>query len=154
MSKDKHLEEKEKLDAEITRSLSVVKMKEAHKQIEDIEKLRKQAAIRSICKRIASYLEINNVLVSRLLNLKKEHHKQQLNWELTDDIRKYLNLIMERYESICFDLRRAIDIKKEDFDRLFPKVKFDFSTYESVILILNCLNMQLIDMQNYCSRLL
>lgn len=34
--------EKEKLDAEISRSLSVVKMKEAHKQIVDVEKLRKK----------------------------------------------------------------------------------------------------------------
>jgi hypothetical protein len=33
--------EKEELDAEIARSLSVLKMKEAHKQIEDVEKLRK-----------------------------------------------------------------------------------------------------------------
>jgi hypothetical protein len=48
MSEDKHLEEKEKLESEIARSLSVVKMKEVHKQIEDIEKLRKQASIKSI----------------------------------------------------------------------------------------------------------
>jgi hypothetical protein len=39
--KYKRLEEKEKWDAEAARSLSVVKLKKVHKQIEDIEKLRK-----------------------------------------------------------------------------------------------------------------
>ena len=48
VEKDKGFPEQKKLEAEIARSLSVVKMKEAHKQIEDIERSRKKAAIQSI----------------------------------------------------------------------------------------------------------
>jgi len=156
MSKDKHLEEKEKLDAEISRSLSVVKMKEAHKQIEDIEKLRKQASIRSICRRILFCLEMSKTLVQTLIEIRKKTPNQKLDWKLTDSdsTKKYVDNIMAIYESICFDLQRTIDVKKEDFDRLFPKTGFDFSTYESIIPNLTCLNMQLVDMENYCLRLL
>jgi len=155
MSEDKHLEEKEKLDAEISRSLSVVKVKEAHKQIEDIEKLRKQASIKSICERISFCLNKSNSIVHGLIETRKEKSKR-LNIKLTDSgsTKKYMNHIIAIYESICFDLQRTIDIKKEDFDRLFPKIEFNFSTYESIIPNLNCLSMQLIDMKNYCLRLL
>jgi hypothetical protein len=156
MSKDKHLEEKEKLEAEISRSLSVVKMKEVHKQIEDIEKSRKQASIKSICERISFCLDMSKILSSTLIEIRKKNPNWKLNWEMSESssTKKFLNSIMAMYESICFDLQRTIDIKKEDFDRLFPKTEFNFSTYESIIPNLWCLNMQLLDMQNYCLRLL
>lgn len=155
MSKDKHLEEKEKLDTEISRSLSVVKMKEAHRQIEDIEKLRKQASIKSVYQRISFCLEMSKALTNAILDTKKRFPNLELDWTTdTESTKKYLDTIMATYESICLDLQRTIDIKKEDFDRLFPRIEFNFSTYESIIPNLGCLSMRLIDMQNYCLRLL
>jgi hypothetical protein len=156
MSEDKHLEEKEKLEAEISRSLSVVKMKEAHKQIEDIEKSRKQASIKSICERIAFCLEMSNAVVNPLVEIRDKNPNQRFNWEIkdSDSIKKYLDTIMAMYESIYLDLQKTIDIKKEDFSRLFSKMKFNFTTYKPIITDLTCLNIQLADMKNYCLRLL
>ena len=51
-SKEKRLEEKEKIIAEAQRSYAVAEMKKAHKLIEDTEKSRKLPAIKSICQRI------------------------------------------------------------------------------------------------------
>lgn len=51
-SKDKRLEEKEKTEAEIERSMSVVREKQAHMQIEEVERIRKKPAILSIIERI------------------------------------------------------------------------------------------------------
>jgi len=157
MSEDKHLEEKEKLEAEISRSLSVVKIKEAHKQIEDIEKLRKQAAIKSINERILFCLERSHTIVGTLLETSKDkQYEKSFGSKLGDgdSAKRYSDSIKAMYESIHFDLQKTIDIKKEDFDRLFPKMELNFSTYESIVPILNCLNMQLEDMRNYCLRLL
>ena len=156
MSEDKHLEEKEKLEAEIARSLSVVKVKEVHKQIEDVEKLRKQASIKSISERILSLIEICNGLSIGTVEAKKEnpHITSDMKIEGNDGAGKMLLTAKTLYDSICFDLQRTIDVKKEDFDRLFPKIELDFTTYGSVAPSLVCLKIQLIDMKNYCLRLL
>jgi len=157
MSEDKHLEEKEKLEAEISRSLSVVKVKEAHKQIEDIEKSRKQASIKSICERITFCLGISTALVHELVEIGKDkQYEKSFGLKLADSdyTERFLDSIKAMYESILFDLQKTIDIKKEDFDRLFPKIEFNFSTYRSIAPKMNCLSMQLIDMRNYCLRLL
>jgi len=160
MSEDKHLEEKEKLEAEISRSLSVVKMKEVHKQIEDIEKLRKQATIKSICKRISYCTKISEFLVKAVKKAEEKVEDQKLNFELTLKIKvdgftsEILKSITKIYESIYFDFQKTLDIKKEDLDRLFPKVELDFTTYESIVPNLISLCMQLSDMKNYCLRLL
>jgi len=66
MGEDKHLKEREKLEAEISRSLSVAKIKEAYKQIEDIEKLRKQASIKSISERISFCLLLSKTILAHL----------------------------------------------------------------------------------------
>ena len=156
-SEDKHLEEKEKLEAEIGRSLSVVKIKEVHKQIEDIEKLRKQASIKSICERITFCLEISKALAVELVEIGKDkHYEKSFGLKLidSDSTKRFLDSIKAMYESILFDLQKTIDVKKEDFDRLFPKIEFNFSTYESIAPNMNCLDIQLIDMRNYCLRLL
>jgi hypothetical protein len=155
MSEDKHIEEKEKLKEEIERSLSVVKMKEAHKQIEDIEKSRKQASIKSICLRISSY----NDLIKGVYTAAKDYKKENpdffsLKIGDRDSIKQILDQITKMYESIYFDLQTTIDIKKEDFNRLFPKVELNFTTYDSILFNLSCLIIQLIDMGNYCLRLL
>jgi len=160
MSEDKHLEEKEKLETEISRSLSVVKMKETHKQIEDIEKLRKQASIKSICERISYCIKISRFLAKAVGKAEEKVEDRKLDLELTLKIKedgftiKILNTIIKIYESIYFDFQKAIDVKKEDFDRLFPKVELNFTTYASITTNLICLDMGLTDMKNYCLRLL
>jgi hypothetical protein len=157
MSEDKHLEEREKLEAEIERSLSVVKMKEAHKQIEDIEKLRKQASIKSINERIIYCLEMNKRFANIMIEMRNDKQYEKifdLKLAISDSIKRHLDSIKAMYESICFDLQKTIDIKGEDFDRLFPKIELNFSTYASIVPNLNCLTMHLVDMKNYCLRLL
>ncbi len=57
-SSEKRLEQTEKLEAEIKRSLNVVEMKKAHCQIEDVEKNRKKPAILSIIERIDATAEL------------------------------------------------------------------------------------------------
>jgi hypothetical protein len=155
MSKDKRLEEKEKLDAEILRGLSVVKMKKTHKQIEDIEKLRKKSAILSINERLSLNISITKSIVTTMLEAKKEY-KVTFDLEVPADspLRKPLNQLVATYESIRFDLLRNIDIKEEDFDRLFPKIEVKFRTYDSIANELYCLICQMEDMKTYCMRLL
>ena len=155
MSKDKRLEEKEKLDAEVARSLSVVKVKEAHKQIEDIEKLRKQSSIKSIVERLSFNIEISRGIVEAITKI-REKSKTYLKYKLTNDdsTKQYVDRITATFESIRFDLQRNIDVNEEDFERLFPKIKASFDTINLVIPYLNCLNVQMVDMRSYCQRLL
>ena len=67
------LKETEKLEAEIKRSLSVVGVKEAHKKIEDIEKLRKKSAILSIIERIDTFLSNNESVLNGIAKLIKKY---------------------------------------------------------------------------------
>jgi hypothetical protein len=154
-NEDKRLEEKEKLEAEIARSLAVVKVKETHKQIEDIEKLRKQAAIKSIVERLSLNIETCNQLSINFARLSKDYADVFAS-RISDDTatRKYLQNIMQTYESIRFDLQKSLDIKPEDFDKLFPKAEMNISTYELVGSTVDCLSKQLADMKAYCTRLL
>lgn len=154
-SKEKRLEEKEKLEAEIARSLSVVKVKEIHKQIEDVEKLRKRGAVLSIIERLSLNIGLSKTIIAALTQVKKEFPNQKFNMKLTEDdsTKKYLNKIMEAYTSIRFDLQRNIDIKEEELNRIFPIVEPVFSTYDSIVPNLNCLNMQMSDIKAYCIRL-
>jgi len=130
MSKDKRLEEKEKLDAEIARSLSVIKMKEAHKKIEEVEKLRKRAAILSIDDRLSLNIEMSTKIIEAIREVEEEDKKKKLDFEtpVGSHVRNFLNHVMVTYESIRFDFQKSINAKKEDFDRLFPKIEANFST--------------------------
>jgi len=153
MSKNRHLE-KEKLEAEIARSLSVVKMKEAHKQIEDIEKLRKQASIRSISERVSLCHGTCTGFANAVIEAKKADPSLRSDVKIEDDAhsRRFINSVMTLYESIRFDLQKTLDIKKEDFEKLFPEIILDSSTYDSTTTDLACLNIQLADMKAYCLR--
>jgi ribosomal protein S20 len=66
-SKDKRLEEKEKLEAELQRSLAAAKVKATHKQIENTEKSRKRATVLSICKRIDNLSHMVSTVVKFLI---------------------------------------------------------------------------------------
>ena len=159
MSKDndKRLKEKEKLDTEVARSLSVVKVKEAHKQIEDIEKARKKASISSIIMRLNSNIKMAHAVFSEVNKISKENPKislSTLKLESGSPIKAYIDLIISTFESIRFDLEENIDVNKQDFDRLFPKINLKFDTYGSIVPNLTCLGMHMKDIKNYCSRLI
>jgi len=151
------LEEKEKLEAEIARSLSVVKMKEAYKQIEEVEKSRKKSAILSINERLSLNLRKSLDFLSVLLKSVSSNEEFFFNFRLSDGftgIKSELDAIVKTYKSIRFDLQRNIDVKNEDFDKLFPEPSINFETCNNVATSLNCLNAQMRDMQLYCQRLL
>jgi len=111
--------------------------------------------IKSIIERLSFNKDMSEIIVGVMIELKKETPKQKFDLTISDDdeMKKYLDNIVARYESIYFDLQRNIDVKKEDFERLFPKVETKFDTYNSIVPNLNCLNMQMVDMKAYCLRL-
>jgi hypothetical protein len=157
--KDKLLAEKEKLEAEIARSLSVVKMKETHKQIEDIERSRKKAAIQSIITRIDLSTKLNESyrigFQQALAENKNAHPQFDFNRQITNSrLSRLLETVAATYESIYFDIQRNIDVGKDDFSKLFPKLQNDFSTLDILNSTLMFINCQLFDMKAYCLRLL
>jgi hypothetical protein len=162
-SKDKRLEDKEKLETEITRSLSVAKMKETHKQIEDIEKSRKKTTVQSIIDRITLSMATNIAIVNGLdvvIKASKEKHKDKekeveaiLNQELDDEnLKVYFTAPIENYESIRLDIQRNCEIK--DFDKLFPRLQNKSKSPNSITSFLPILDFQLADMQLYLKRML
>ena len=157
--KDKRLAEKEKLEAEIARSLSVVKMKEAHKQIEEIERSRKKATIQSIIFRIDLFATMNEGyrqgFQQGLAEHKNDYPQFDFNGQITNSkLSQLLETVATTYESIYFDIQKNIDVSKEDFSKLFPKLKNDFSTLNSLNFTMMFINCQLFDMKAYCQRLL
>ena len=159
MSKDKdeRLKEKEKLEAEVERSLAVVKVKEAHKKIEDVEKLRKSSAIKSIIQRIDLTLDLIKAIIDGVNEATKEFAKANLgNIKLGNgsSVKKYLDLITSTIDSIRLDVEKNINLNKEDFHKLFPLIAVDFDTYASIIPNLNCYRIQLVDLEIYCKRLI
>jgi hypothetical protein len=154
--KDKLVKEKERLDAEVARSLAVVEMKKAHKRIEDVEKLRKKSAIKSIIERINYNLKVSEAIMGVLTIARRKQPTKLSKLELTNGTatKKYIDLLMLNFEAIRFDLKKNVDLKEQDFDKLFPTIELKFDTYDSAISNLNCLNSQMINMATYCSRLL
>ena len=154
--KNQQLKEKEKLEAEFERSLSVVKVKKAHKPIEDIEKMRKAPNIKPIIDRIDNSLEVINQITNAFINLKKDDPKINLNFKLDKDdlLQNRLNFLISTFESIKFDLEKICDVNKQDFEKLFPNISMNFDTYLSTNLNLQCFKRELMDMKAYCMRLL
>lgn len=155
MSKDinKRLEEKEKIDAEIARSLSVVDMKKTHIQIEEIEKKRKKSSIMSIIERI-ELIKKNVRLWSETTDSIIEKDANVHSIELGQSATMVLDMILKTYESIRIDLQRNCDCKGEDFEKLFPKPALNLETYGSASMSLTCLNLFLEDLKAYCRRLI
>jgi len=165
MSKDanKRNEEKEKIEAEISRSLSVAKMKEVHKQIEDIEKSRKTATVQSIINRIRLSIATNQAIIDGLdevIKASEEKYKGRerelqsiLDAELDDkSLLIYFNIPIENYESIRLDIQRNCDIK--DFEKMFPLQQIQSKSPNSLGKFLPMLNFQLADMLMYLARML
>ena len=159
VEKDKGFPEQKKLEAEIARSLSVVKMKEAHKQIEDIERSRKKAAIQSIIARIDLSVQMNEAFRRGFQQALAEVENTQVLIDSKPQIAngkllRLLETVNTTYESLYLDVQRNIDVSKEDFSKLFPKLQNDFSTLDVLSSTLMFINCQLNDMKAYCTRLL
>ena len=153
-SKDKRLEQKERNEAETARSLSVVEMKEAHKQIEEIDKARKKPSILSIIERLENNEESTLNMIKTLQDTHKRYPEEYLLVKPHPLSDSHFNSLFQIYESIRFDLQKTIDMKSEDFERIFPKLKF---STESFIIVANHLAFmirQMKDMKAYCKRLL
>ncbi len=157
MSKDKNqrLKEKEKLDSELARSLSVVEVKKAHKQIEDIEKLRKSSAIKSIIERISKLQELVTSLTESLFGIHKDSPEMSFNLKVSegDLIHSIGDQIRSTYLSIRFDIEKNIGVNKQDFDKMLPTIALKFRTYSSSERTLLCLRHHLEDIKSFCQRL-
>jgi len=154
-SKDKRLDEKERLEAEIERSLAVVRMKEVHRQIEEVEKSRKRSAILSIIERLNINLGVNKGILEVFTAIQNKFPEKLLSQKLPDGYNSVaLNSIVKTYESIRFDLQRNFDAKNEEFDRLFPKQTFNSETMQNIIMSVMQMTLQMMDMKAYCLRLL
>lgn len=154
-STDKRLEQAEKLEAEIKRSLDVVEMKKAHCQIEEVDKNRKKPSILSIIERIDLNCDINRFIYKELDALQKHSShfdSKQLPENVLDETG--LDIEVKTFESIRFDLQRTLDVKNEDFDKLFPKLNLKFHHLQNILTSLNSMNRQMTDMKTYCKRLI
>lgn len=154
MSEDKHLKEREKLEAEISRSLSVAKMKAAHKQIEEIEKSRKRSVILSTIERLDVNITLLLSIMEELNSKRNEIPKDLRNKQISINTSPELNYIVSTYESIYFDFQKSTGIKPEDLNKLFPKIVMDFSTFTRIVSTIACIGAQMMDMKAYCLRLL
>jgi len=154
VGKDKHLKEKEKLEGEISRSLSVAKMKAAHKQIEEIEKSRKRSVILSITERLDVNITLLRSVVEELDSKRNEIPKNWLNKKLFINTPLELNYIVSTYEAIYLDFQKSTGTKPEDLNKLFPKIVMDFSTFTRIISTIACIGAQMMDIKAYCLRLL
>ena len=118
-----------------------------------MKKLRKRAAILSIIDRLSLNVETSESIVEAIQEFQKDVNADFWEMPIRGNVRKYINHVVVTYESIRFDFQTSIDIKKEDFDRLFPKIEYNFSTFSSINSNLICLNSQMLDMMAYCRRL-
>jgi predicted RND superfamily exporter protein len=144
--KEKRIEEKEKLQAEVERSLMAAQMKEAHKKIEDVEKLRKHCSILSICKRIDLALS-DFYTHARIYN-------QNEKVTLDEGLKAHVLNDEQIYKSIRTDFQKVLEIKDEDMQKLFPEIEIKKDIAGNVGLSLGFVDDQLKHMKIYCERML
>ena len=150
--KDKRIQI-EKLETELKRSLKVVGVKQAHKQIEDIEKLRRKSAIISVIERINLSLNVNNGVLQGLNNAKKDFSKEFLNEKIPDFSPTELNIITNTFDAVRYDIQQTAEIRNEDFNKLFPKPQLSFESIADIGMSIINVCIQLEDMKAYCQRL-
>jgi hypothetical protein len=149
-SKDARVEEKEKLLAETERSIAAARMKEAHKLIEDTEKLRKRSAVLSLRSRLLNLGDLISKYAGSLLQ-KGAGFFDMTPWESMCD---YVKNFEKRYESVRYDLQKTLEIKSEDFEKLFPKLEVNMKCIDTLTSSLVSVAGQLVDMVIYCDRML
>jgi hypothetical protein len=147
-SKNNQPKETEKLEAELERSVVVAKVKEAHKQIEDIEKSRKRAVAHSICKRISLFLDNIKALSNALANPK--YSKLNLSQGIILSMKEF----EQTYASIIYDFQKNLDIGQEAMTKMFPTIKIRKDTVRNARIDLMNLRHQLNQIDAYCQRVL
>jgi hypothetical protein len=148
-NKDRRLEEKEKLEAEAERSIAVAKMKQAHKLIEDTEKSRKRSAVMSICKRIENQIKDIQSLIDAM-----DKTQAVLPPTRGTVFGEAIEGIFRTYDSVRYDIQKTLEIKDDDFAKLFPKKEPNTQSIPLAKTSLVLLWDQLRDMRIYCERLL
>ena len=146
-SKEKRLEQKEKIDAETQRSFAVAKMKEAHKAIEDIEKIRKRSILRSVCQRIEDSIVDLSLCIPELMKSPFGPHPV-----FDEDLEKIILFHGQIYESIRYDFQKTLDINDPDMEKLFPKIKMIKKYGYSIAQCFGNMMLQLRQMRIYCER--
>lgn len=149
-SEEKRIAEKEKIEAETQRSLAVAEMKQAHKRIEDVEKIRKRSAISSLCKRIDNFSQkcsgIGRMLIKPAFGNNPFYD---------EPLRKSLLFEYKIYESIYFDIQKTLEINEETMKNLFPKIDPQESkTGYEMAGFFSCMITQIDHMRIYCERFL
>ena len=130
--------------------------KDKNNWIEDIEKARNKANISAIIERISFNVNICTAITDSISNVKEKNPLMNLNRKFSENgpLSQYINNIIATYESIHFVLQRNFDLNKEDFEKLFAKIKAAFSICSLTLANLQCLMCQMEYMTNYCKRLL
>lgn len=120
---DNRLKEREKLRAEAERSMAVVRVKQAHKLIEDTEKLRKNSSIRSIVRRL-------DVHSGYVISIAKKMNEDPFGKTKPSGpyVKDMISDIEQVLESIRYDFQKTMDIKDEDIKKLFPKINPNMTT--------------------------
>ncbi|HUW48018.1 MAG TPA: hypothetical protein VMW36_04655 [Patescibacteria group bacterium] len=147
-SKEKRLEETEKLKAELERSLAVAKVKSAHKQIEDTEKLRKRSVTLSICSRITNLMGSINCLKQVFCNPKFR------TLSVPEGVVLNIEAFEQTYVSITYDFQKNLDLGEEAMTKMFPMQKVRKDSVDHATTDLINLSHQLQQMFAYCERLL
>lgn len=148
-TKEKRLEEKEKMEAEAQRSYAVAEMKKSHKLIDDIEKSRKRPALQSICHRIDTHL----VEISPKVSMFGEHPFADKPI-VAPSVEANLRSCVQTYDSIRYDMQKAMDIKDDDMEKLFPKIEMNMKNGYLISGSLQIMVRQLKHMRLYCERML
>jgi hypothetical protein len=146
--KDKRVEEIEKLEAELERSLAVGKVKAAHKQIEETEKQRKRSSAISICNRMVL------LLGSIISMLKFLTDAKLLKLPVPEGVASNIEGFEQTYASITYDFQKSLDLGEEAMTKMFPMQKVRKDIVEHAIVDLFNLCSQLGQIGTYCQRLL
>jgi hypothetical protein len=144
--KDTHLKQADKANVEVIRNLKVAEIKEALNRLEDVEKLSKRSSITAILKRIEQ-LEKDVHLLSRCANNLK-------NGIVTKKCINQSESIEAINKSVRCDFKKVFELKDEDFDVMFPKIKLGFKNQQDFVHDLLSLTRQLLYMDIFCVRIL
>lgn len=144
--KDTRLKQADKANVEVIRNLKVAEMKEALNRIEDVEKLNKRSSISAILKRI-EVLEKDVHLLSRCANNLK-------NAIVTKKCINQSESIEAINKSVRCDFKKVFELKDEDFEVMFPKLKLGFKNQQDFVHDLLSLTRQLLYMDVFCMRIL
>lgn len=148
-SKNEEARRKEarKLRAEAERSYEVVRAKLAHGAIEEVERLRKGASIRSLHERIIIHAKLMGI------NIKSLGTSFQKKYPFIPEEMENVREQMRTYESIRTDFKEVMGLSDERLKRLFPKISSYFETrLQAITVFINMLSQEA-QMEAYSLRM-